>query len=60
MTGFVTSYAVSSSSRQGGSPTVTHIEIPLIQRDYAQGEPDARTAEIRGLPRRPPRRGHRR
>jgi len=30
-----------------GPPRVTSIEIPLIQRDYAQGRADGRTTEIR-------------
>jgi len=28
--------------------TVQRIEVPLIQRDYAQGRPDAPTTRIRG------------
>lgn len=45
--GFVTSYAglfIEHPER----PVVTQVRIPLVQRDYAQGRPDQRAAEIRG------------
>jgi len=45
MPGFVTSYAGLFSPTETNAPGVTSIEIPLIQRDYAQGRTDARTSE---------------
>jgi hypothetical protein len=41
----VTSYAGLFSP--GGTDAVTSIEIPLIQRDYAQGRTDGHVTEIR-------------
>lgn len=46
MPGYLTSYAGLFSPRND-SPTVTSIEIPLIQRDYAQGRLDAQVTDIR-------------
>ena len=36
-----------SRRRRGRTPTVAQVEIPLIQRDYAQGREDLRTSAIR-------------
>ncbi len=47
MPGFLTSYAGLFSPTETNAPGVTSIEIPLIQRDYAQGRTDARTSDIR-------------
>ncbi len=47
MPGFLTSYAGLFSSPEADAPGVTSVEIPLIQRDYAQGRTDARTSQIR-------------
>ena len=47
MSGFITSYAGLFSPPTGDAPQVTSIEIPLIQRDYAQGRTDSRTFDIR-------------
>jgi hypothetical protein len=45
--GYLTSYAGLFEAQPGGAPAVGSIEIPLIQRDYAQGRPDAQVEEIR-------------
>jgi Protein of unknown function DUF262 len=45
--GYVTSYAGLFRSQPDGSPGIAKIEIPLIQRDYAQGRRDPRVDEIR-------------
>ena len=47
MPGFLTSYAGLFSPSAADAPVVTSIEIPLIQRDYAQGRTDTRTSDIR-------------
>lgn len=48
MKGYLTSYAGLSEERQSAdSPVVDKIEIPLIQRDYAQGRLGADVEEIR-------------
>lgn len=47
MANYLTSYADLFSSRDTDAPAVTSIEIPLIQRDYAQGRTDGRVTEIR-------------
>ncbi len=47
MAGYLTSYAGLFSLRDGNAPVVSSVEIPLIQRDYAQGRADSRVAEIR-------------
>lgn len=47
MSGFLTSYAGLFAPSETGAPVVTSIEIPLIQRDYAQGRTDARASDIR-------------
>jgi hypothetical protein len=47
MPGFLTSYAGLFLPTETNAPGVTSIEIPLIQRDYAQGRTDARTSDIR-------------
>lgn len=47
MPGFLTSYAGLFSPPETDAPAVTSIEIPLIQRDYAQGRTDARASDIR-------------
>jgi hypothetical protein len=45
--GYLTSYAGLFAHQVGDAPTISSIEIPLIQRDYAQGRTDADVAEIR-------------
>jgi hypothetical protein len=45
--GYLTSYAGLFEKQSSGAPSVGSIEIPLIQRDYAQGRPGARVEEIR-------------
>ena len=47
MRGYLTSYASLSQEQSSGAPRIDRIEIPLIQRDYAQGRPDSTTEEIR-------------
>lgn len=47
MSGFLTSYAGLFAPSETDAPVVTSIEIPLIQRDYAQGRTDARASDIR-------------
>ena len=47
MPGFLTSYAGMFRPAETDAPRVTSIEIPLIQRDYAQGRTDARASDIR-------------
>lgn len=47
MAGYFTSYIGLFSRSGADAPAVTSIEIPLIQRDYAQGRVDNRVAEIR-------------
>ncbi|GLY70255.1 DUF262 domain-containing protein [Amycolatopsis taiwanensis] len=47
MKGFLTSYAGMFEPRPGDVPGTDSIEIPLIQRDYAQGRPSAWVGEIR-------------
>jgi hypothetical protein len=45
--GYSTSYVGLFEAQQGGVPNISSIEIPLIQRDYAQGRPSAWVEEIR-------------
>jgi hypothetical protein len=45
--GYLTSYVGLFEAQPGGAPAVGSIEIPLIQRDYAQGRPGAQIEEIR-------------
>lgn len=47
MKGYLTSYVGLFEAQPGGAPAVGSIEIPLIQRDYAQGRPGAQIEEIR-------------
>lgn len=47
MPGYLTSYAGLFAPPTTDAPAVTSIEIPLIQRDYAQGRTDARASDIR-------------
>ncbi|MGB3360693.1 MAG: DUF262 domain-containing protein [Rhodococcus qingshengii] len=47
MAGFLTSYAGLFAPSETDAPVVTSVEIPLIQRDYAQGRTDARASDIR-------------
>ena len=47
MKGYLTSYAGLFNAQPGGAPAVGSIEVPLIQRDYAQGRRDPQVAEIR-------------
>jgi hypothetical protein len=46
MTGFITSY-VGMFDGGAGSSAITRVQIPLIQRDYAQGRTDRKTERIR-------------
>jgi hypothetical protein len=45
--GYLTTYAGLFEAEPGGAPVISSIEIPLIQRDYAQGRPGAWVEEIR-------------
>jgi len=45
--GYSTSYVGLFEAQPGGMPSISSIEIPLIQRDYAQGRLEARVKEIR-------------
>jgi len=45
--GYLTSYAGLFNAQPDGAPAVGSIEVPLIQRDYAQGRLDPQVAEIR-------------
>jgi hypothetical protein len=47
MNGYLTSYVDLFGVQPGGTPHVGSIEIPLFQRDYAQGRHDAQATEIR-------------
>lgn len=47
MKGYLTSYVGLFGARPDGEPSVSSIEIPLIQRDYAQGRPGDWVKEIR-------------
>ncbi|GIF12651.1 DUF262 domain-containing protein [Actinoplanes teichomyceticus] len=47
MSGIVTSYVGLFCPRDDEALTIERIEIPLIQRDYAQGRADADVADIR-------------
>lgn len=47
MKGYLTTYAGLFEAQPGGVPGISSIEIPLIQRDYAQGRPSAWVEEIR-------------
>ena len=47
MPGYFTSYAGLFAQHGTDAPAVTSVEIPLIQRDYAQGRTDSRVTEIR-------------
>lgn len=47
MTDYLTSYARLFSPHDTDAPAVSSVEIPLIQRDYAQGREDGRATEIR-------------
>lgn len=47
MKGYLTSYAGLFGEKPGNTPTIEHIEIPLIQRDYAQGRTGPVVQEIR-------------
>ena len=47
MKGYLTSYAGLFEAQPGGVPGISSIEIPIIQRDYAQGRPGAWVEEIR-------------
>jgi hypothetical protein len=48
MTGFRTTYQGMFGDQAQGFSAVAEVEIPLIQRDYAQGRQDPRTSAIRG------------
>jgi hypothetical protein len=45
--GYLASYTTLFREQSSGAPRILRIEIPLIQRDYAQGRLDAATVEIR-------------
>lgn len=45
--GYPTSYLGMFKSADNGRPSVTAVEIPMIQRDYAQGRTDPTTTTIR-------------
>jgi hypothetical protein len=47
MRGYLTSYAGLFEARPGGGSGISAVEIPSIQRDYAQGRPDDRARDIR-------------
>lgn len=47
MKGYATSFAALFEDHPGEAPVVTGIEIPLIQRDYAQGRGSSPVREIR-------------
>lgn len=47
MKGHLASYVSLFQERSNGAPRIDRIEIPLIQRDYAQGRSDSTTEEIR-------------
>jgi len=47
MRSYVTSYNALFSRRTNDAPAVERIEIPIIQRDYAQGREDLAVARIR-------------
>lgn len=47
MKGYLTSYASLFDEHPSGAPAIGSVEIPLIQRDYAQGRPGASVEEIR-------------
>ena len=47
MKGYLTTYAGLFQEHRDDVATVVSIEIPLIQRDYAQGRPGPFVAEIR-------------
>jgi hypothetical protein len=44
---FLTTFSAMFEDHPSDNPTVERIEIPLIQRDYAQGRPGAAIADIR-------------
>src|SRR4051794_22956705 len=46
--GYRTTFHAMFGVQDDGTPHIDHVEIPLIQRDYAQGRDDARTNAIRG------------
>lgn len=46
--GYPTSFTGMFGRAHGDSPAITSVEIPMIQRDYAQGREDPGTADIRG------------
>lgn len=47
MKGYLTSLVGMFNEPDGNAPQVTHIEIPLIQRDYAQGRVEPNVGDIR-------------
>ena len=47
MNGYLTSYVGLFGDPPDGAPRIDRIEIPIIQRDYAQGRPDAKAQGIR-------------
>ena len=47
MKGFASTYRGIFDSAPDGRPTISSIEIPIIQRDYAQGREDTDTVAIR-------------
>lgn len=47
MKGYLTSYVGLFDPRDGAGPILNGVEVPLIQRDYAQGRDEPRAEEIR-------------
>src|ERR1700722_19715328 len=47
ISGYPTTFHAMFGARVDGGPRVDQIEIPLIQRDYAQGREDRRASAIR-------------
>jgi hypothetical protein len=45
--GYRTTFLAMFGAQDEGTPRIDQVEIPLIQRDYAQGREDARTGAIR-------------
>lgn len=49
MKGFRTTFVGMFEHQSPDAPDISSIEIPLIQRDYAQGRPDEHAAEVREM-----------
>jgi hypothetical protein len=48
ITGYRTTFHAMFGAQEPGTSLIAEVEIPLIQRDYAQGREDTRTTAIRG------------